>query len=98
MIIDISYKSHKGNRKIKKEINKILGIKNSHLDLVQYDEMLICYYDEGIRINTLVKKHLDWSFLNTILDAVFPNMSVGICGFNGDRRSIQPKSTKVFWI
>lgn len=98
MIIDISYKSSKGNRRIKKETNKVLGIKNSYRNLVQYDGMLICYYEEGIRINTLVKKHFDWSFLNLILDAVFPNAAVGICGFAGDRTSITPKSTKVFWI
>ena len=98
MIIDISYNSHKSSRRIKKEINRILGIKNSCRDLVQYNEMLISYYDEGIRINTLVKKHFDWTFLNVILDSVFPNLSVGICGFNGDRTSIKPKSTKVFWI
>lgn len=98
MIIDISYESNKCDRRIKKEINKILGIKNSYRDLVQFDEMLISYYDKGIRINTLVKKHLDWTFLNVILDRVFPNMSVGICGFSGDKTSINPKSTKVFWI
>ena len=98
MIIDISYKSNKGNRRIKKEINKALGIKNSRQDLVQYNNMLICYYQEGLRINTLIQKQLDWGFLNVILDSVFPNMSVGICGFDGDRTSIKPKSTKVFWI
>ena len=98
MVIDIIYKSHKGNRRIKKETNKALGIKNSYRNLVQYDGMLISYYDEGIRINTLVKQTLDWSFLNIILDAVFPNAAVGIYGFAGDRTCIDPKSTRVFWI
>lgn len=98
MIIDISYKSHKGNRKIKKETNRVLGIKNCYQSLVQYDGILISYYDDGIRINTLVKSHLDWSFLNLILDTVFPDAAVGICGFVGDRTIIKPKSTRVFWI
>lgn len=98
MIIDISYRSHKGNRRIIKETNKILGIKNFNQNLVQYDGMLISYYSKGIRINTLIKKQMDWSFLNLILDSVFPDTSVGICGFIGDKTSIKPKSTKVFWI
>lgn len=98
MIIDISYKSAKGSRRIKKEASQVLGIKNSSQNIIQYDGMLICFYDQGIRINTLVTKNNDWTFLNQILDAVFPNTSVGISGFGDDRAKILPNNTKLFWM
>ena len=53
---------------MKKESNKILGIKNKKNNIFEYRGMLISYYKNTIQINTLMEENVDFDFLVTILN------------------------------
>lgn len=80
MIINVAYDQKKIFKKVKKESNKILGIKNKKNNIFEYRGMLISYYKNTIQINTLMEENVDFDFLVTILNSVFKNSSVGISG------------------
>ncbi|MBQ3558423.1 MAG: hypothetical protein IJA07_02770 [Agathobacter sp.] len=94
MIINIAYQSSK-NRK--KDINSVLGIKNSRRDIYEYDGMLISYNKNLFQINTLLSKNIDLDFLIKILNVVFKNETVGISGIANKDSLLGVQNVKIYW-
>lgn len=98
MIINVAYDQKKIFKKVKKESNKILGIKNKKNNIFEYRCMLISYYKNTIQINTLMEENVDFDFLVTILNSVFKNSSVGISGIPNCKSLSGIQGVDVFWI
>lgn len=98
MIINVAYDQKKIFKKVKKESNKILGIKNKKNNIFEYRGMLISYYKNTIQINTLMEENVDFDFLVRILNSVFKNSSVGISGIPNCKSLSGIQGVDVFWI
>lgn len=98
MIINVAYDHKKSFKKVKKESNKILGIKNKKNNVFEYNGMLISYNKSAIQINTLLTENVDFNFLVQILNSVFKDSSVGISGMSNNKNLPGIEGVNVFWI
>lgn len=98
MIINVAYDQKKSLRKVRKESNKILGIKNLDNNIFEYKGMLISYHKNAIQVNTLLAENVNLDFLVQILNCVFKNSSVGISGVSNSTILTGIKGVNVFWI
>lgn len=98
MIINVSYGQKRSFRKVKRESNKILGIKNLNADVLEYNGMIISYHKNSIQINTLLVENVNLEFLVQILNCVFRKGSVGISGISNNSALSGIKDVNIFWI
>lgn len=98
MIINVAYDHKKSFKKVKKESNKILGIKDKKINVFEYNGMLISYNKSAIQINTLLSENADFDFLVKILNSVFKDSSVGISGISYSNIFLGVEGVDVFWI